>query len=161
MKKLTYLLILLTTLFPCVAYASGMEGLGGFIVLIFLYIFSAIPGNIIKHLLPLPARGENFLSGAVFIVMLAEIIFMAISPVIDSPVVSSKTLPNQLIHFLFAFLFYLICALFPNVLLLRRKNQTFVETILKPKNIAYGILLALPTPICFGLIIICLYLTTG
>lgn len=146
-KKSIGLLLLAFIFCPRLAYASGMEGFG-YIILLFVFFVAAVPGAILKHLLPLPGKGSRM----VFKVMLAEAILLTASSLIASMLVEAS--PNYPMFLPPATLIYSVCAILPNVFLLRENKHRFIEALLQPENIVYAILLGLPTAICFGLITI-------
>ena len=152
-KKSIGLLLLAFIFCPQIAYANGMGGLA-YIIMLFVIFVSAVPGAILKHLLPLPAKGSRVFSGIVLIVMLAETILIGGSTVIYFFLFTPESPCAYPMYLIPATLIYSFCAIFPNMLLLRGETHSFFEAFYKPQNVFYAILLGLPTAICYGLITI-------
>lgn len=135
-------------LYPGVAYASGMEGLG-YIVMYFLFLLITVPGGIVKIAVALKGKEIGnlkivpfamFIEGTslYFCVMFCYRFFAQLDPSADH---MTWFIPTVIMYPVFAF--------FPNLLFLKRKDKRLIKVVLNLKYITLSVLLSLITPFCF------------
>jgi len=139
--------------YPKPVHANGMSGFA-FLILPFILLGGAVPGAIVKLIVPLPAKSKGLFATKVLILTIMEAIFMAIAAELGIMLVVDAKSLSEAPYFLFpATPIYLVLATFPNLLLFRAKNQRLTEAVLKAGNILKAASIAFITPVCFGILI--------
>jgi hypothetical protein len=153
-RKLIVLTILAALFPPNFAFASGMEGIG-YILVIFIWIFSATPGAIVKYSLFRPKNRRGILIIKVLITMTMEAIFIAISVVVGLKLAfATGTSGSEPTFLYFAIPIYMLFAIFPNLLLSKDKNAQFLKAMVDPNQFLKAFFISAVTPLFFGVMVI-------